>query len=69
MSHTMKVALAVTGLSFMVLTYANIQEPKNFDDCILKHVGKTENREAAMAVYQSCRNKFPQYISEADFNR
>jgi hypothetical protein len=36
------------------------QQPKNFDDCILKHTSGTTNKEAAQLIYLSCRKKFPE---------
>jgi hypothetical protein len=49
-------------LSTLILAAVGVgcqSEPKNYDDCILRHVNPGMDRAAVAAVIQSCRQKFP----------
>ena len=43
--------------------YAGLFSPKNYDDCILDGVKSAKTDLAVRAVYESCRNKFPEGVS------
>jgi len=47
-------------LAALVGGYVYWQQPKTFDDCILKHMAGTTNREAAQFIYLSCQEKYPE---------
>lgn len=42
----------------LVGAYAYWQHPKDVDDCILKHMSGTTNKEAARLIYASCDEKY-----------
>lgn len=49
-----------TLLLMILLTGCDqFSQPKNFDDCILKHMEGVTSDQAAKLIYRSCRAKFP----------
>ena len=40
--------------------------PKNYDDCVLKHIDEAQTDSAAIIIRTSCRNKFPKPKSDAE---
>lgn len=63
------VSLVALGASFAAPTHVEAQifsrSPRNFDECITQRMQGTTSDLAARAIYQSCRNLFP----EVDLNR
>ena len=53
----MKLFILIPTLLF-IISCSN--EPKTFDDCVLKYVSKAPTVIAANAAYDACRNKFPE---------
>jgi len=49
--------LFIAGIFSLVISCSS--EPKNFDDCILKHVKAGMSDSAANLLFRTCRNKFP----------
>jgi len=45
--------------AFLVAGCDQFSQPKNFDDCILKHMDGVTSDKAALLINRSCREKFP----------
>ena len=48
-----------------------VTQPKNYDECILKHINEAKTVLAANMIHKACRNQFPSPESDTtdfDFN-
>ena len=59
-SMNKRVLAVLAGVAAIVALYAYWQQPKDYDDCVLKHMAGVTSNHAAGYIAQSCRAKFPQ---------
>ncbi|MBT8587838.1 hypothetical protein G6675_06080 [Polynucleobacter paneuropaeus] len=56
----LKFLFLIFSIVFTQFSYAGIFGPSTYDDCILEGVKSAKTDLAISAVYQACRNKFPE---------
>jgi hypothetical protein len=49
-----------------VVIVSAINKPRNYEDCILKHMKEAQTREAAFAITHACRQQFPNPFDQFD---
>lgn len=54
-----KYAAIVVALIVLVIGLQEYNEPRTYEDCVIKNVSGVESDQAARSVAAACRKKFP----------